>query len=245
MRRRLFLGLSLTLLLIFAASTGWSQRLVNVYVDGTGTDGFTNAGAGDSAQDLVKALQGKNKTLQVVESAGNADVIVHIDKRDSRKDIASVSTYKDKSDDGKHTSTTTQANESTTRIVYATLIAGDFNSEIEGEGMSWRIAAGAVANKVEKWSKENYERLIEKRTQNSTPSTPAQQAQAATTAPASDPVTAKPASDTTITPGMTTDEVTKAMGEPQKKVTFGQKSLWTYKGMQVVFENGKVTDVKF
>ena len=44
---------------------------------------------------------------------------------------------------------------------------------------------------------------------------------------------------------MTTDEVTKAMGEPQKKVTFGQKSLWTYKGMQVVFENGKVTDVKF
>ena len=82
----------------------------------------------------VKALQGKNKTLQVVESAGNADVIVHIDKRDSRKDIASVSTYKDKSDDGKHTSTTTQANESTTRIVYATLIAGDFNSEIQAKG---------------------------------------------------------------------------------------------------------------
>jgi hypothetical protein len=111
--------------------------------------------------------------------------------------------------------------------------------------MSWRIAAGAVANKVDKWSKENYARLIEKRTQNSTPSTPAQQAQASATGPVSDPAPEKPAGDTTITPGMTTDEVTKAMGDPQKKVTFGQKSMWTYKGMQVVFENGKVTDVKF
>jgi hypothetical protein len=35
------------------------------------------------------------------------------------------------------------------------------------------------------------------------------------------------------------------MGEPLKKVTFGQKALWTYKGMQVVFEKDKVTDVKF
>jgi hypothetical protein len=44
---------------------------------------------------------------------------------------------------------------------------------------------------------------------------------------------------------MTSDEVTKALGDPQKKVNFGTKSLWTYKGMQVVFESGKVTDVKF
>jgi hypothetical protein len=44
---------------------------------------------------------------------------------------------------------------------------------------------------------------------------------------------------------MTPDEVTKALGDPQKKVNFGTKSLWTYKGMQVVFESGKVTDVKF
>ena len=111
--------------------------------------------------------------------------------------------------------------------------------------MSWRIAAGAVANKVDKWSKENYARLIEKRSPPSasagSTSAPRAEAQAAP-APGSAPE--KKASDTTITPGMTTDEVAKAMGEPQKKVTFGQKSLWTYKGMQVVFENGKVTDVK-
>jgi hypothetical protein len=44
---------------------------------------------------------------------------------------------------------------------------------------------------------------------------------------------------------MTSDQVIKSLGEPQKKVNFGTKSLWTYKGMQVVFESGKVTDVKF
>jgi hypothetical protein len=44
---------------------------------------------------------------------------------------------------------------------------------------------------------------------------------------------------------MSPAQVTGAMGEPLKKVTFGQKALWTYKGMQVVFENDKVTDVKF
>src|SRR4051794_26124173 len=126
MRRALVQGLTLLLLLVVASPAGWSQRLINVYVDGTGTDGFTNAGAGDSAQDLTKALQGKDKTLRVVESAADADVIVHINSRDSRKDINSVSTYKDKSDDGKRTTTTTQANESTVRMVYATLTAGEF-----------------------------------------------------------------------------------------------------------------------
>jgi len=245
-RKRLSPVLTLSLLLGMASSTGWSQRLINVYVDGTGADGFTNAGAGDSAQDLTKALQGKDKTLRVVESAANADVIVRINSRDSRKDINSVSTYKDKSDDGKRTTTTTQANESTVRMVYATLMAGDFKTDILGEGMSWRIAAGAVANKVDKWSKENYARLVEKR---SSPPGSAEASSApraeAQEAPIANSGSGKPASETTIAPGMTTDEVAKAMGEPLKKVVFGQKSLWTYKGMQVVFENGTVTDVKF
>jgi hypothetical protein len=246
MRKRFLFGLSLSLLLVLASPTGWSQRLINVYVDGTGADGFTNAGAGDSAQDLTKALQGKDKTLRVVESAANADVIVRVNSRDSRKDVNSVSTYKNKSDDGKQTTTTTQANESTVRMVYVTLMAGDFRTDIEGEGMTWRIAAGAVANKVDKWSKENYARLVEKRSA-STGSTEAASAPPAEAQAASvgGPPPQKSTSEATITPGMTTDEVAKAMGEPQKKVTFGQKSLWSYKGMQVVFENGKVTDVKF
>jgi hypothetical protein len=239
-----FTGLSLSLLLILAAPAGWSQQLINVYVDGASADGFTNTGGGDSAQDLIKSLQGKDKTLRVVESSANADVIVRISSRDSRKDINSVSTYKNKSDDGKQTTTTTQANESTTRIVYATLTAGDFKTDIVGEGMTWRLAAGAVANKVDKWSKENYARLIEKRQQSSAPSTTTPQLQAQA-APAPDSAPEKSTSETTIVPGMTPAEVTKAMGEPQKKVTVGQKSLWTYKGMQVVFENDKVTDVKF
>jgi hypothetical protein len=246
MPKRLPSCASLLLLLVFTAPMGWSQRLVNVYVDGAGTDGFTNAGAGDSAQDLTKALQGKDKTLRVVESAANADVIIRVNSRDSRKDVNSVSTYKNKSDDGKQTTTTTQANESTVRMVYVTLTAGDFKTDIEGEGMSWRIAAGAVASKVDKWSKENYARLIEKRSAPSGNVEPTSAPQAeARAAPVSTPVPDKSTSEANITPGMSTDDVAKAMGEPLKKVTFGQKSLWTYKGMQVVFENGKVTDVKF
>src|SRR4051812_1365677 len=198
-RNCLFPGLTLFLLLVMASSTGWSQRLINVYVDGTGADGFTNAGAGDSAQDLTKALQGKDKTLRVVESAANADVIVHINSRDSRKDINSVSTYKDKSDDGKRTTTTTQANESTVRMVYATLTAGDFKTDILGEGMTWRIAAGAVANKVDKWSKENYARLVEKK---SLPPRSGEGTSAPQAATGADPEAPKSGSETTITPGM-------------------------------------------
>jgi hypothetical protein len=64
-------------------------------------------------------------------------------------------------------------------------------------------------------------------------------------APPPPPDPSAAASEATIQPGMTSDQVIKSLGEPQKKVNFGTKSLWTYKGMQVVFESGKVTDVKF
>ena len=44
---------------------------------------------------------------------------------------------------------------------------------------------------------------------------------------------------------MTPKEVVAAMGEPLKRVNFGERSLWEYKGIQVVFEKDKVVDVKF
>jgi PDZ domain len=47
-----------------------------------------------------------------------------------------------------------------------------------------------------------------------------------------------------IKPGMTQAQVVRSLGDPQKKVAFGAKTLWTYDGFTVTFVDGKVTDVK-
>lgn len=47
-----------------------------------------------------------------------------------------------------------------------------------------------------------------------------------------------------IKPGMTHAQVVRSLGEPQKKVAFGAKTIWTYDGFTVTFVDGKVTDVK-
>jgi hypothetical protein len=35
------------------------------------------------------------------------------------------------------------------------------------------------------------------------------------------------------------------LGKPGQEVAFGARSTWTYPEMTVVFENGRVTEVKF
>jgi Zn-dependent protease with chaperone function len=50
---------------------------------------------------------------------------------------------------------------------------------------------------------------------------------------------------TEIKPGMTVDEVRKALGDPQAEVVFGEKTRWTYPGLTIVFEKGRVADVRF
>jgi hypothetical protein len=58
------------------------------------------------------------------------------------------------------------------------------------------------------------------------------------------PAAASGGSGVEIKPGMSQPEVVRALGEPQKKVAFGAKTLWTYDGFTVTFVEGKVTDVK-
>ena len=50
---------------------------------------------------------------------------------------------------------------------------------------------------------------------------------------------------TEIKPGMTTGEVRAALGDPDAEVVFGDKTRWSYPGMTVVFQKGKVADVQF
>ena len=44
---------------------------------------------------------------------------------------------------------------------------------------------------------------------------------------------------------MTAAEVEAMMGRPDAEIVFGGKTQWTYSGMSVVFEAGKVKDVRF
>jgi hypothetical protein len=48
-----------------------------------------------------------------------------------------------------------------------------------------------------------------------------------------------------IKPGMSPDEVRQMLGKPSDEVVFGTRSRWSYPDMTVIFENGKVKEVKF
>jgi membrane protease subunit (stomatin/prohibitin family) len=48
-----------------------------------------------------------------------------------------------------------------------------------------------------------------------------------------------------LKPGMTFDEVRGLFGEPAGEVVFGNRARWTYPDITVVFEDGKITEVKF
>jgi hypothetical protein len=239
MRRPILAVLSLALL---AAPSAFAQQLVSVFVTGE-NNGFSAAGANDSALDLQKSLANK-KTLRVVNSASEADIVVRIDSRDSHKEVDGYTTNTNHSDDGRSSTRTTTTNDKTVRNLHATLMAGDFTQALDAQSeMSWRFAADNIAGQIERWAKQNHARLAAGRTGRGN----AEPLPATTQNNSSNPSAEAPAetAEATIHPGMTADEVTKALGEPQKKVNFGTKSLWAYKGMQVVFDSGRVTDVKF
>jgi hypothetical protein len=228
--RRLSFALLFWIALVAPAS--WSQTLIRVYVQ-AGSGDFAGNGAGDSALDLRKALLGKSRTLVVVDSPAEADVVARIDSRDVRKETAAVNTYSNKSDDGKSTTATTVPSVRTVNELHVTLLAGNSEIPLHTEStLSWRLAASDMASNIDHWTKENYAKLVERRL-----AAPV----SAPTAPPS-PVSTQEAS---IAPGMSEADVLKALGTPEKKVSFGPKAQWSYRGMQVVFEDGKVTDVKF
>jgi len=60
------------------------------------------------------------------------------------------------------------------------------------------------------------------------------------------PAAAKPAGGKReIKPGMTALEVMEVLGKPDKEVSFGNQIQWTYPDLKVIFEGGRVKDVKF
>ena len=82
------------------------------------------------------------------------------------------------------------------------------------------------------------------------PATTQALAPTATSAPAAAaaPASSAPAPGTKrteIKPGMTGDEVRRALGAPEAEVVFGERTRWTYPGLTVVFTKGRVVDVQF
>ena len=44
---------------------------------------------------------------------------------------------------------------------------------------------------------------------------------------------------------MTPDEVRAVMGDPERDVVFGSRRHWTYPGVTVLFDRGRVVEVRF
>ena len=59
-----------------------------------------------------------------------------------------------------------------------------------------------------------------------------------------DPETASAVESKTIKLGMSTDEVKKSLGNPDKIVDLGAKKVYVYKDMKVVFQDNQVSDVQ-
>jgi hypothetical protein len=206
---------------------------VRVYVARGDASGFTaGAGSDDSALDLIKSLR-KKRTLVVVHSESEADVVVRIGSRHKTKSVGSFTTVKRKKKDSGRSVSTTYANQKTERVLPATLEVDDFKLDLEGKSITWRGAADRVASQVAKWSKDNYTRLMDRQSRMAKEHQNARQ-------------TSQETESATVQPGMNPDEVQTALGEPAKKITFGSKTQWTYDdGMQVMFQDNKVADVKF
>ena len=63
------------------------------------------------------------------------------------------------------------------------------------------------------------------------------------------PAGGAPAAGTTTTKeievGMTALEVIELLGRPDKEITFGNSTKWTYPDLTVIFESGRVKEVRF
>ncbi|MBS1821721.1 MAG: hypothetical protein JST61_07080 [Acidobacteria bacterium] len=159
MRRPVLALLSLALL---AAPCAFAQQLVSVYVT-SDNNGFSAPGANDSSLDLQKSLASK-KTLRVVNSPSEADVVVRIDARDSHKEVDGYTTNRTTSDDGRSSTRTTTTNDKTVRNLHATLMAGSYTQALEAQSeMSWRFAADNISGQIERWIRENYSKLMSQR----------------------------------------------------------------------------------
>jgi hypothetical protein len=246
-RRRAVLAASAALLLAAASLQAKDEYPVrmNVHVRGAEVGGFVTPDVGDSVKDLNKSLDGK-KVLQLVPTADEADLVVTIVSRGLQETGRRI--YRSSST--RHSYRSTSSKEMV-KVVRATLVAGGYKLPMFGvDDLWWGSAAGDLAGKIDKWIKGNYGQLLARRDKKDAAFSSAgveseDEGEADAGPPAKRSTASAPAKDAEIRPGMTEKDVLDQLGNPTKKVGFGAKSQWQYKNMTIVFEKGKVTDVKF
>jgi len=148
---------------LVAPATGADRELINVYCAGAGVDGFLSPDVGDSTKDVTKFLRGKKKTLRLVETEADADLIVTITGREvqgtGKKEYTTRSSGK-----GSSRKTTSSSKEKTVKVVFVTLQAGKYQMEMEGvDSGFWSAAAHQLAGKIDKWIKQNHAQIISRR----------------------------------------------------------------------------------
>lgn len=156
----------LTGLLLTAAApvTGQSPKVqpLSVYVFTAETEGgFVDADSkqrADSVRDLREALR-KKKTVIVVESSDDADLLVEVLRRGL--DETGKTSTKTSAGLGGLYSTTTKDTEA---MVRTKLTVGEYSTEIVGKNDGritnvWRTAANNAANQIDKWINANRDRV--------------------------------------------------------------------------------------
>lgn len=123
---------------------------LKVYVFAGDSSGFVQPDARDSAPDLTGALRGK-RSVRVVDARESADVCVRVDRRFKRDSGSAIAT-------GSGPMVAAAAVEE--QVVVATLIVGDYSTEVVGaDWWSWKSAAGKLAGNIDKWLKENKQQI--------------------------------------------------------------------------------------
>ena len=218
---------------------------VTVCVRGAEKGGFVTAEIGDSVKDLKEDL-GDKDVLQLTDDAKSADIVVLIQGRGNVETGRRV--YRSHSGRRHYRSTSSKE---TVRVVRGTLVAGTYKVDMVGVNASlWGKAADNLGEKVEHWAKNNYPQLMGRREKKEATFSSAgvdseDEGDDEASASADAGSSAGGDKEAEIKPGMTAKEVLAELGDPTKKVAFGKKTQWVYKNMTIVFEAGKVTDVKF
>lgn len=216
--------------------------VMNVYVSGAESGGFMTPEVSESVKDVRKALDGK-KVLQVVDSPQSADLIVIVLGRDLPETGRRI--YRSRHTRRSYRSTSSKE---VYKAVRARLQAGSYQLRVSGyDNLWWGTAAKNLATRVEKWVKGNYGQMMARRDKReasfSSANADAEDEEGGEEAEPSS--SGSGSGEAQIEPGMTEKQVLAQLGAPTKKVAFGPKSQWVYKNMTIVFEKGKVTDVKF
>lgn len=151
-----------------AATTEVARRpvvggVVRVHCMGASQNGFTSPDIADSVRDLTKLLASRKKTVTLVDTPAQAEVLVVVTGREVQgTGQQSYATTSSKTYGGGRRTTTT-SREKTTNVLFATLQVGDFRQPLVGAGPFWAVAADAVADHVEKWLKVNAAQVIQPR----------------------------------------------------------------------------------